>query len=273
MSSSPLRRPKIDTLMQLESPKRPRSEPSSVMSLPALKEEGSIPLPPLPTDADSMNASENTVIMEGTEDVSNEVNDAESIKEDKNECADESLSSIHGLDANVVSESTSEKSDSGDVREEVKSDEEFRLQQLSTQIHDFVLFLSSQVGQSEQSDQPGGPEYLESQLRSLQHIKISPSAESLSRHVTSLFDSIASFFAWFSSASQVDGALFPFFFHCILFVQTVLLSNASVKLYGIPSNVLLEFSRNGSMTPWVRRCIDLLRVFSPIPCFPLSPLR
>ena len=52
LSSSPLRRPKVDTLMQLESPKRLRSEPSSVIRLPALKEEGSIPLPALPTDVD-----------------------------------------------------------------------------------------------------------------------------------------------------------------------------------------------------------------------------
>ena len=294
LSSSPLRRPKVDTLMQLESPKRLRSEPPSVISLPALKEEGSIPLPALPTDVDSMNTNEDTVIMEGTVDVSNEVNNSEPINEDKSECVDESLSSIsmtHGLDATVGNELPSEKSDLRDIRKEVQTDEEFRLQQLSTQMQDFVLLLSSQVVQSEQSKkneqneqneqnkQNKHCEYLESmedlksQLYSLQQLNISLSEVSLSRHVASLFNSISSFFAWLSSASQVDVALFPFFFHCILFVQTVLLSNSSVKLYGILSNVLLEFSRNGSMTPWVRRCIDLLRVFSLIPCFPLFPLR
>ena len=285
LSSSPLRRPKVDTLMQLESPKRLRSEPSSVISLPALKEEGSIPLPALPTDVDSMNASEDTVIMEGTVDVSNEVNNSVSINEDKSECVDESLSSIsinHGLDATVGNELPSEKSDLRDISKEVQTDEEFRLQQLSVQMQDFVLLLSSQVVQNEQNKQNKqnkhceyleSMEDLESQLCSLQQLNISLSEESLSRHVASLFNSISSFFAWLSSASQVDVALFPFFFHCILFVQTVLLSNSSVKLYGILSNVLLEFSRNGSMTPWVRRCIDLLRVFSLIPCFPLFPLR
>ena len=297
LSSSPLRRPKVDTLMQLESPKRLRSEPSSVIRLPALKEEGSIPLPALPTDVDSMNTNEDTVIMEGTVDVSNEVNNSVSINEDKSECAVESLSSIsinHGLDATVGNELPSEKSDLRDISKEVQTDEEFRLQQLSTQMQDFVLLLSSQVVQNEQREQSEqskkneqnkqnkqnkhceyleSMEDLESQLYSLQQLNISLSEESLSRHVASLFNSISSFFAWLSSASQVDVALFPFFFHCILFVQTVLLSNSSVKLYGILSNVLLEFSRNGSMTSWVRRCIDLLRVFSLIPCFPLFPLR
>ena len=241
--------------MQLESPKRPKSESSSVMSLPALKEGGSISLPTLPTDVNSISASEDTAIKEGAVDVSNEVNYSESIQENKSGCVDESISSVsilHGSDENVLEEFASEKSCSRDAVEAVQTDEERKLQQLSNQMHDFVLLLSPQVDQNEQarpSDYQEVVEDLESQLYSLQQIKISPSAESVSRHVTSLFDSISSFLGWFSAASQVDVALFPFFFHCILFVQTVLLSNSSVKLYGIRSNVLLEFSRNGSITP------------------------